>query len=71
MGSYLAEVMDCPIVNIQPAGPMHVMTGALGSPFNPAYQPVLTGRMIDPTVFSQRLGNLFQKEIYFLIFVFC
>jgi hypothetical protein len=65
MGSYLAEVLDVPIVNIQPAGPMHVMTSALGSPFNPAYQPVLTGKMIDPTVFTQRLGTFAVRLICF------
>ncbi len=58
-GTYLAELMDMPITLVMPAGPMHSITGQLGNPFNPSYQPVLSSKMVDATSFSQRLGKLF------------
>jgi hypothetical protein len=58
-GTYLAELMDMPITLVMPAGPMHSITGQLGNPFNPSYQPVLSSKMVDATSFSQRLGKSF------------
>lgn len=58
LGSFLAEVLDCPITIVMPAGPMHTITNYLGTPFNPAHQAVLSSKMTDPTVFSQRLANV-------------
>jgi hypothetical protein len=65
LGAYLAEMLDCPIIHVLPAGPVHFLTSLLGSPFNPAYQPVLTGKMTDPTEFSQRLGKHFFSYLQF------
>jgi hypothetical protein len=49
-------MLDLPIVLVSPAGALHTQTKLLGNLFNPSYQPVLGSPLMDPTVFSQRLG---------------
>ena len=64
VSSYVAEVVQCPLVFLAPPGPVKWYTDFLGNPFNPAITPHTNTVFQDPHSFRERLWNLLTVAFY-------
>ena len=67
-GAFLADHFNCPIALFSPIGPMGLNVPGTGIDINLSVQPSVTGGLIEPMTFFERIGNhiKFRGEMWFL-----
>ena len=61
-GAFLADVFDCPILLISPAGPISFVMEGTGNEINLSIQPSSMSRSIEPLSFFERLENHIRRK---------